>query len=418
MRAQRVTDESTSPVLRGVDELRNVALAHKASGRRIIACCGLLLPVALLWLISRSLSWRPQQWEVGGHVIALAFSPAEPILACSVLRERAGGNVTSELQLWNIQPKRRVWSRTLGEGGDTLAFSPDGKSLASAYFDVEVWDVPSGKRLRALHGRHAIGALQSTALLFAPNSQTLFFSESDAVLQVFDVNAGRVTRTVSIAAEAYALSSPQPISEDAAFRQGYRTYASVYVSPDGKTLASDVSIWAAGGVPLGAFSVAPVGAEVWLRDAKGRVIHELKKAGGIIAFSPDSKLLFTCPNTKNALNIQVWNVRTGKLTRTLSLPAPKLGASRVIESGSPSQDGELFAAIITDERHPAELHIQVWNMDTGQWMRTVKPPHPPNVSGGLIAWSYDSSTLVYANDTYASVEERTRPSPVQTWRIR
>src|SRR5579859_2419583 len=97
-----------------------------------------------------------------------------------------------------------------------VAFSPDGKILATAGFDntVKLWDVAAGKELRSLTGHHS-GPVYCVA--FSPDGKTLATSSLDKTICLWNVEDGKFIRD---------LKGHAGIVDSVAF------------SPDGKLLAS------------------------------------------------------------------------------------------------------------------------------------------------------------------------------------
>ena len=144
-----------------------------------------------------------------GTVWALAFSPDGKSLASC-------GSATVEekrsrwLTLWDLRSGMVVRSMEVGDAGGvavpgTLAFSPDGKSLASAgsglgvilgdngvvsgqkvINDVKLWDIATG----SLKWTSANGDGDLTSLVFSPDGEALFCCDNSATYRI-DARAGQ-----------------------------------------------------------------------------------------------------------------------------------------------------------------------------------------------------------------------------------
>src|SRR5262249_1257371 len=77
----------------------------------------------------------------------------------------------------------------------SVAFSPDGKALASAAFDgnVKLWDWPAGKEQRTIP---AHPSKQVYCVAFAPDSKTLATSSDDQSIRLWNVADGKMIREI------------------------------------------------------------------------------------------------------------------------------------------------------------------------------------------------------------------------------
>jgi WD40 repeat protein len=103
--------------------------------------------------------------------------------------------------------------REFGRGFHALAFSPDGKVLATLENDqIQLWDAETGKKKATLEGHKDRAAI--TMLAFSPDGKTLASGSVHAVT-LWNPASGKVTRTFPLEMQAACLA----------------------FSPDGKTLA-------------------------------------------------------------------------------------------------------------------------------------------------------------------------------------
>jgi WD40 repeat protein/serine/threonine protein kinase len=169
----------------------------------------------------------------------------------------------------------------------SVAFSPDGKTLASASNDctVRLWDVTTGQDRATL--RHADGFMW---VAFSPDGNTLASVNREKVVHLWEVGTGKKLAAL----------------------KGHQTFLrSVAFSPDGKILATgsedgDVRLW----------SVARRQQQALLRGHTGAVVS--------MAFSSDSRTLATASGWgadggKDGV-VRLWDVTTEPARSRLQLP--------------------------------------------------------------------------------------------------
>jgi hypothetical protein len=214
---------------------------------------------------------------------------------------------------------------------DTLAFSPDGKRLATASWDktVKIWNAQTGTELATLQGHPG----EVYPLAFSPDGRLVLSGDGSGVAILWDADTGKMIRDVrghTKVVQAVAFAKDGKTVATAGWDKTIKlwdtaTGAAVAVlkghtlsvldlmfSPDGRTLASVSGVW--GGDQPGKITAGEVILwDIAARKEFARLAGHSDRVFGV-AFSADGKLLATASWDKT---VKVWR---GLQLRNKSLP--------------------------------------------------------------------------------------------------
>ena len=235
------------------------------------------------------------------------------------------------VKLWELRSageSLRLVGETDSFGSDSVAFSPNGKLMASGHGDmtIKIWDVSSRRVLRTLKGS-VTGVV--AAVSFSPDGKSLASIGSDSSVRLWDVDSGTQLRT------------PTKAGDDLL---GLRKYGLAF-SPDGRFLAAGgaerVKVWEAG---------------------SGNELHVLNNGAGQVTdvgFSPDGRLMavagwssWQAPGGFHGI-IKLWDVATWREVHSLA------GHDRPVGSIAFSPDGSELASVGGSE-------LKVWDVHAGR----------------------------------------------------
>jgi WD40 repeat protein/transcriptional regulator with XRE-family HTH domain len=279
-------------------------------------------------------------------------------------KQLATGGVDGKISFWQVADGKQLLTLQGHQSWIlSVSFSPDGQMLASGGedFTIRLWDVASGQCLKELEGhRNSVFSIS-----FSPDGQTLASGDEDSTIRLWDVASGRCLKileghtgrvwSIGFSPDSQTLASG---SNDATIRlwnvqngQCFKTLQghmggirSIHFQPDGETLASggdDAAI------------------RLWnVQD--GQCLKILQGHTGVIqsiSFSPNGE---TLASGSFDSSIRLWNVQDGQCLKILQ------GHTQAIRSVNFSSDGQTLASGSYD------FSIRLWNVERGQCLKVLR----------------------------------------------
>jgi RNA polymerase sigma factor (sigma-70 family) len=348
-------------------------------------------------------------WEVGsgkercrmidpeqGRVKGLAFSPdsklvasATPFHVClwdAVTGKRVkdlGSNTESavsfstgtrlvtggRVSVWDVNTQQCVWSLDRDIGCYQVAFSRDGKMVASTAWlnRICLWDAATGKERVFGVGHHHI----VRAVAISPDGKWVATASGvDPTVRLWGPATGIQKHLLRLKGDRRHLASPEG-------------GLALLFSPDGRTIRANGQRWDV---------------------ASGRELPSLSIRSGLVAASPDGRLIASVTGPTSEQEVRIQDSATGRVLFRL--------ARWFTESLAFSPDGRLLAVASCSGRQSGgkavvEDTVQLWDMATGKQVRGLRPA---STVPTFLAFSPDGSLL-------ATSDRWLRGIAVQLWNV-
>jgi WD40 repeat protein len=263
------------------------------------------------------------------------------------------------------------------QGVERLAFSPDGRQLASGAGDrlTKIWDVASGRMLQTLSGMtdsvdHLAYSADGRRIVAGKNVVKTWDAETGAPLwtlnppddqnsahdfvltrdnQLLVLNSRLIRRYDLVSAQRRGGINP---FSDVSVTDEFSFAFHFSLSPDERLIALGYSKSSKRPLARVAIVNAATGAQLQALDSHSEFISAL-------AFSPDSRLLASASHDKT---IKIWDVASGQM-KTLS------GNPNAILQIAWSPDGKRIYSIASVEKA-----IRIWDVASGTLVRKIDTP--------------------------------------------
>ncbi|PSB42152.1 hypothetical protein C7B67_25675 [filamentous cyanobacterium Phorm 6] len=175
----------------------------------------------VIGVLQQAFSEVKEHNSLEGHsrsVISVAFSPDGKTLASA--------SDDKTIKLWNLQTQKEL--KTLSGHSSvviSVAFSPDGKTLASASEDktIKLWNLQTQKELKTLSGHSSL----VISVAFSPDGKTLASASTDKTIKLWTWDVDRLMALGCNWISDYLRTNPKVTEEDKQMCSDYLNQKSI-----------------------------------------------------------------------------------------------------------------------------------------------------------------------------------------------
>ena len=319
-----------------------------------------------------------------GEVFSAIFSPDGTRLATA--------DTAGVAKLWDIQTGQQLLTmreESVSAIINQLGFSPDGKRLVMACEDGEmgwasIWDAVTGEKLIRLSGH----TIQVRSAAFSPDGRSLATASADRTIKIWDASDGTELRTIYGHTDVLSIVAFSPDSQKIV-SAGWDRQIKIWDPATGEQLMTLVGhsdqLWSASFSADGTRLVTSGSdrtARVWNLAPSRELLTVVNEpalpspAPAWVAYSPDGNRLVTSNVNPTP---QVWDIATGQLLFNLE------GHTAIVRGLAFSQDGTRIASASDDGT------AKIWDSKTGDEIFSLPVKHTDIVVS--VSFSPDGTRL-------------------------